>query len=75
MNQWLPLAFGVLLLNGTVLTLQNLLPVKYTRHFLSSAFLVLVTLISVTIFNERLGPRGVLAAIVGIASAIVLKLS
>lgn len=38
MSRWLAFAFLALLLNGTVLTLQKLLPVRFTNQFLALLF-------------------------------------
>ena len=37
--------------------------------------MVVVTLVSATVFKEKLSPRGICAVIVGIVSVVVLKLS
>lgn len=135
MNNWLLMGLLTMLLNGVVLTMQKLVPVRFTNSYLLMFYvvgglicwiaaavlgkrvrlldvafgvaaglmsyvgnvfmirglsmgraalvfpivygisMVLVTLISVVCFRERLTPRGICAVIVGIASIVVLKLS
>jgi len=40
MSRWIVLAFCAMLLNGTVLTIQKLLPVRFTNQFLALVFVV-----------------------------------
>lgn len=73
MNRWIALAFCAMLLNGMVLTIQKLLPVRFTNQFLALVFvvggLICWTLVVALKRPVRLG-HFALGAVTGVASYI-----